>query len=101
MIKKFKIEIKLKSLILLIFLGSNSYALSPENEKEIYLGCYPNSKQYIGSEKAKEYCLCTIAMLAMKFDDEQIELLFKSKPEEIMEKTEYAAIHCSENKKAF
>jgi hypothetical protein len=101
MIKKFEIGIKLKLLILLMFLATKSYALSPENEKEIYTGCYPSSKQYIGSEKAKDYCLCTIAMLAMKFNDEQIKLLFKSKPEEIMKKTEYASIHCSKNKKAF
>jgi len=73
---------------------SKGLAFSPQYEKEMYIGCYGNSKQYLGADGAKEYCLCTINMLSEKFSDEEIDLIFKKKPEEIMNATEFATIHC-------
>ena len=89
MIKKFKI-----SLVIITLLSSKSIAFSPEYEKKIYLGCYTNSKMYLGSEGAKKYCLCTINMLSDKFSNNEIDLIFKKKPEDIIKATEFAAINC-------
>tara|TARA_B100000787_G_scaffold168245_1_gene156644 strand:- start:1512 stop:1799 length:288 start_codon:yes stop_codon:yes gene_type:complete len=88
-IKKYKLLIVT---ILLIF--SKSHALSPELEKQLYIGCYSNSKIYIGPDGAKIYCTCTIDRLSKKFSDEEIDKIFKMKPEEIMRATEFAAIEC-------
>jgi len=72
-------------------------AFSPEYEKEIYIGCYGNSKQYLGPDGAKIYCTCTIDALSKKFSDEEIDLIFKMQPEEIMKATEFATIECENN----
>jgi hypothetical protein len=93
MIKKFKIL-----LFIIPILFSKSYAFSPDYEKKMYIGCYSNSKQYIGSKAAKNYCLCTINMLSKKFSDEEMDLIFKKTPKEIMEATEFASIHCEKTK---
>ena len=69
-------------------------AFSPEQEKEMYIGCYGNSKQYLGADGAKKYCLCTINKLSEKYSNEEINLIFKKKPEEIMNATKFATIHC-------
>ena len=88
-IKKFKF-----ALIFILLLFSKSFAFSPTYEKEMYIGCYGNSKQYLGADGAKEYCLCTINKLSENFSNEEIDLIFKKKPEEIMKATEFATIHC-------
>ena len=88
-IKKFKLQ-----LIIVLLFTSKSLAFSPEYEKEMYIGCYSNSKAYIGAEGAKKYCLCTINKLSKKFSDEEIDFVFKKTPEEIMKATEFASIHC-------
>ena len=93
MIKKFRFI-----LILILLFSSKSFALSPEYEKEMYIGCYSNSKVYIGPDGAKVYCLCTINMLSEKYSDEEIDLIFKQTPKEIMKATEFASIHCENNK---
>jgi len=95
-IKKFKFTI-----ILILFFTSKSLAFSPEYEKEMYIGCYSNSKSYIGPDGAKKYCLCTIGMLSDKYSDEEIDLIFQKTPEEIMKATEFASIHCEIINKAF
>ena len=77
---------------------STGMAFGPEYEKEMYIGCYSNSKVYIGADGAKKYCLCTINMLSEKFSDEEINIIFKKKPEEILKATEFASIHCENNK---
>ena len=92
-IKKYKFL-----LVLILLFNSKSHALSPEYEKEMYIGCYGNSKQYIGSNGAKIYCTCTIDRLSKKFSDEEMDLIFKMNPEEIMKATEFAAIECEKNK---
>ena len=64
---------KIKNILILSLLFcSTSLALSPEIEKEMYIGCYTNSKQYIGAERAEEKCLCTIKRIGNKYNDEEI-----------------------------
>jgi len=54
-----------------------AYSLSPDYQNELKNGCYINSKQYLGEDRAKEYCLCTVKMLNKRFDNAQINALFK------------------------
>ena len=93
MIKKYKYL-----LIFILLFTSKSHALSPEYEKELYIGCYTNSKQYLGTDGAKVYCQCTVDKLSEKFSDEEIDLIFKQKPEDIMKTTEFVTIECENNK---
>ena len=92
MIKKF-------SLIFLLFLlvPLKSYAFSEQNKQQMYIGCYQNSKQYLGANKAKAYCQCTINKLSKKFSDDELDRVFKQKPENIIKDTEFASKFC-ENK---
>ena len=89
MIKKF-------SLILILFLliPLKSYAFSEQNEQQIYIGCYQNSKQYLGADKAKKYCQCTIKKLSEKFSDDKLDKVFKQKPEDIVKDTQFASEFC-------
>ena len=86
MIKKF-------SLIFLLFLlvPLKSYAFSEQNKQQMYIGCYQNSKQYLGAEKAKTYCQCTVNKLSEKFSDDELDRVFKQKPENIIKDTEFAS----------
>ena len=93
MIKKYKLLI-----IFIIFVNSKTYALSPEYEKQLFVGCYSNSKTYIGPDGAKIYCTCTVDKLSKKFSDEEMGVIFKQKPEGIMKATEFATIECENNK---
>ena len=89
MIKKYKF------VLLLFFLTlSNTYAFNEKNEREMYIGCYQNSKQYLGSEKSKIYCQCTVKKLSEKFSDEQLEIVFSQKPEKIIKDTQFASKLC-------
>ena len=92
MIKKF-------SLIFLLFLlvPLKSYAFSEQNKQQMYIGCYQNSKQYLGEEKAKTYCKCTVNKLSKKFSDDELDRVFKQKPKDIIKDTEFASKFC-ENK---
>ena len=92
MIKKFNIFF-----IFFIFFASKALSFSPEIEQQIYIGCYGSSKQYIGPEKAKSYCLCTLKKLNEKFTDDQINEIFKQKPEDIIESTKFASLYCEKN----
>tara|TARA_B100000902_G_C26530213_1_gene537494 strand:+ start:233 stop:514 length:282 start_codon:yes stop_codon:yes gene_type:complete len=92
MIKKFNIF-----LILFSFLSSKGLGFSTEIEQQIYIGCYGSSKQYIGPEKAKSYCLCTLKKLNEKFTDDEIKEIFKQKPEDIMDSTKFASLYCEQN----
>ena len=93
MIKKYKYL-----LILILLFTSKSHALSPQYEKELYIGCYTNSKQYLGNENAKVYCQCTIDKLSAKFNDEQIDEVFSKEPDEIQILTAFATEECENNK---
>ena len=92
MIKKF-------SLIIIPFLlvPLKSYGLSEQNKQQMYIGCYQNSKQYLGADKAKTYCQCTVDKLSEKFSDEELDRVFNQKPEDIINDTEFASKFC-ENK---
>ena len=86
---------KYSSLIIFILLFvSKSNALSPKYEKELYIGCYTNSKQYLGTDGAKIYCQCTVDKLSAKFSDEEIDEVFSKEPNEIQQLTEFATIAC-------
>ena len=86
---------KYSSLIIFILLfASKSNALSPKYEKELYIGCYTNSKQYLGTDGAKIYCQCTIDKLSEKFSDEEIDEVFSKEPDEIQQLTEFATLAC-------
>ena len=93
MIKRYKYL-----LIFILFFTSKSHALSPEYEKELYIGCYTNSKQYLGTDGAKIYCQCTIDKLSAKFNDKEIDKVFSKEPDEIQELTAFATIECENNK---
>ena len=88
--------IKKYSLILIVFLliPLKSYAFSEQNERQMYIGCYQNSKQYLGADKAKIYCQCTVNKLSKKFSDNELERIFKQKPEDIIKETEFASKFC-------
>ena len=92
MIKKYSLF-----LILLLLIPLKSYAFSEQNEQQMYIGCYQNSKQYLGSDKAKAYCQCTVNKLSEKFSDDELDIVFKQKPENIVKDTEFASKFC-ENK---
>ena len=62
-----------------LFFSPTAFALSPENKKQMYLACYSDSKKYIGPKRAKEYCSCTIQMLANEYSNEKMEEIFKKK----------------------
>ena len=81
-------------LVLLILIPINSFAFDQANEQQIYLGCYQNSKQYLGAAKAKAYCLCTIDKLSEKFSDDELDSIFKQKPEQIVKDTQFASKYC-------
>ena len=91
--------IKKYSLILIVFLliPLKSYAFSEQNERQMYIGCYQNSKQYLGADKAKTYCQCTVNKLSKEFSDNELDRIFKQKPEDIIKETEFASKFC-ENK---
>ena len=80
-----------------ILIPLKSYAFSEQNEQQMYIGCYQNSKQYLGADKAKTYCQCTVNKLSKKFSDEELDSVFKQKPEDIIKDTEFASKFC-ENK---
>ena len=60
----------------------------------MHIGYYQNSKQYLSSEKAKRYCLCTIEKLSEKFSDNELESIFNQIPEKIVEDTQFASKFC-------
>ena len=89
MIKKFSLIF-----ILLLLVPLKSYAFSEQNKQQLYIGCYQNSKQYLGADKAKIYCQCTVDKLSKKFSDEELDVVFKQKPEDIIKDTEFASKFC-------
>jgi hypothetical protein len=76
MIKKYKYL-----LIFILLFTAKSHALSPAYEKELYIGCYTNSKQYLGTDSSKIYYQCTVDKLSAKFDDKQMDEVFSKEPD--------------------
>ena len=89
MIRKFKFII-----ILFLLIPLKSHALSEQNKQQLYIGCYQNSKQYLGADKAKTYCNCTVDKLSEKFSDKELDSVFNQKPEQIIEDTQFASKFC-------
>ena len=89
MIKKYNLI-----LILLLLIPFKSHALSEQNEQQMYIGCYQNSKQYLGADKAKAYCECTVNKLSERFSDDELDSVFNQKPEQIIEDTQFASKFC-------
>ena len=91
----------LGSLIIVIFLYANSFALSPEYRKEILDGCIFDATSSLGYDRAKQYCTCTTKMLDKKFTDEELlkVLNMKSQSEQI-EILSFAANYCNRNANA-
>ena len=89
MIKKFNLI-----LILFFLIPLKSHAFSEQNEQKMYIGCYQNSKQYLGADKSKIYCQCTVNKLSKKFSDDELDRGFKQKPEDIYKDTEFASKFC-------
>ena len=61
---------------LLYLISLESYAFNQQNEQQMYIGCYQNSKQYLGAEKAKNYCKCTVKKLSERFSDDDLDAVF-------------------------
>ena len=81
-------------MLIIALFSTQTLAFSPETKQQIYIGCYGGSKQYIGSEKAKKYCTCTLKKLNEKYNDDQINKILKQKPEDIIEATKFASLFC-------
>ena len=71
MIKKYNLI-----LILFLLIPFKSHALSEQNEQQMYIGCYQNSKQYLGADKAKAYSECTVNKLSERFSDDELDSVF-------------------------
>lgn len=71
--------------------------MSYEYENKLYRGCYPSSKQYLGSKKASEYCYCVIKKLSEKYIDSDMD--FISKQNEIYQLKMFSFVYeyCSNN----
>ena len=80
--------------LFLYLISFKSYAFNQQNEQQMYIGCYQNSKQYLGAEKAKNYCKCTVKKLSERFSDVDLDAVFNQKPEEIIKDTKFASEFC-------
>ena len=69
-------------------------AMSEDYEKRLYWGCYPSSKQYLGSEKANLYCSCTVKNLSKKYSNEEMDKISKESPEKQLEMFNFASTIC-------
>ena len=92
MIKKFRL-----SLILFLLFPLKSHAFNEQNEQQMYIGCYQSSKQYLGADKAKAYCQCTVNKLSEKFSNDELDRVFKQKPDDIIKDTKFASKFCENN----
>jgi hypothetical protein len=83
------------SIISLLF-SNNSFAMSEGYEKSFYNGCYPESKQYLGSEKAKIYCTCVIKMISKRYTDKNIDIITQKSQEYQLQAFNFASIDCND-----
>jgi len=73
--------------------------MSEDYEKRLYRGCYPTSKQYLGAEKANEYCSCTVKTLSDKFSDEDMDELSKQNEDIQLNAYNFASEFCANSLK--
>ena len=78
---------------------NNLFSMSEDYEKRLYRGCYPTSKQYLGAEKANEYCSCTVKTLSDKFSDEDMEELSKQNEDTQLKAYNFASEFCANSLK--
>jgi len=91
--------IKFKKIIIIIIsllFSNNSFAMSEGYEKSFYNGCYPESKQYLGSEKAKIYCTCVIKMISKRYTDKNIDIITQKSQEYQLQAFNFASIDCND-----
>jgi len=69
--------------------------MSESYQKKFYNGCYPESKYYLGSIKANEYCSCTIKKLSEKYSDDDIDKITKRSEEIQLESFNFASDFCA------
>ena len=63
--------------------------------KKNFWGCYPSLKQYLGSDKAKLYCSCTVKALSEKFTEDEMDSILKKSGDEQLKTFNFAAEFCS------
>ena len=78
---------------------NNLFSMSEDYEKSLYRGCYPTSKQYLGAEKANEYCSCTVKTLSDKFSDEDMDELSKQNEDTQLKAYNFASEFCANSLK--
>ncbi len=78
---------------------NNLLSMSEDYEKRLYRGCYPTSKQYLGAEKANEYCSCTVKTLSDKFSDEDMDELSKQNEDTQLKAYNFASEFCANSLK--
>jgi hypothetical protein len=69
--------------------------MSEDYEKKLYWGCYPSSKQYLGSDRAELYCSCTVKTLSEKFTDDEMDSISKESGEKQFKTFNFASKFCS------
>jgi len=85
-------------LLNLLFLN-NLFSMSVDYQKKLYRGCYPTSKQYLGAEKANEYCSCTVKALSNKFSDKEMDELSKKDEDTQLKAYNFASEFCANSLK--
>ena len=78
---------------------NNLLSMSEDYEKRLYRGCYPTSKQYLGAEKANEYCSCTVKTLSDKFSDEDMDELSKQNEDTQLKAYNFSSEFCANSLK--
>ena len=71
--------------------------MTDDYEKTLYRGCYPESKQYLGAEKANEYCTCMVKTLSKKYSNEDMDNISKLPEAEQIQVYEEVANFCDTN----
>ena len=82
-----------------LFFLNNLFSMSVDYQKKLYRGCYPISKQYLGAEKANEYCSCTVKTLSDKFSDEDMDELSKQNEVSQLKAYNFASEFCANSLK--
>ena len=83
------------TIFITFFLTNNLFSMSEDYEKKLYWGCYPSSKQYLGSDRAELYCSCTVKTLSEKFTDDEMDSISKESGEKQFKTFNFASKFCS------
>ena len=88
---------KILGIVVLNLLFTNvSYSkISKVYYEELYDSCMIEAlKANVGYMITKNYCKCTVKKLSERFSDDDLDAVFKQKPEEIIEDTKFASEFC-------